>query len=537
MRRYINLVGTFVMKVGDFVAVLLLDKRWLTFALAIVILLLAVATRFLPTTIPDKGLVFDEAYFVPQTESYAVNRYFFDIHPPLGKMFLYLGLTIYNPDAAEKLDPEKLANLVNNYATPLNLEGIRLMPKVFGSLVPVLFFLILIEVLNWRAKTVSLNQYLRRNLLAFLGGIMLVFENTFVVDSRYALLTQILIFFMLLTLLFAFRYVNARQFNRTEIYFALTCFAFGAAGSVKWLALGLAPALVMLLLYKEYATHLQQKSRARAFLSLTSQRVIFAVLAGAIVYLGSFAWHFNQLKTFSPAAYEVSAAYQEELKTGDKKVSFLNKVVEWHKLSDNYSKHVPPLDYGKSDEIGSMWMTWPVMARPINYYWQGGGKAFGFLYLLGNPAVWLASFVGMFVFAALGVGRVFGRNRFRYKHLILLVLFLANWLPFLLIERVMYLYHYIPAMMIGVLLFIVALEDFLLPRLVELRNSLPRRAQIFTSSGLWLLMYVLIVSTILITFVIYSPFTYIREVTYPQWEQRVLLKEWHMKWPGDKEPD
>ncbi len=72
--------------------------------LVMIVLVISMATRFLPPSHPGSGLVFDESYFVPQIESYFVGRYYFDPHPPLGKFFLYLGADMFNPTAEELVD-------------------------------------------------------------------------------------------------------------------------------------------------------------------------------------------------------------------------------------------------------------------------------------------------------------------------------------------------------------------------------------------------------------------------------------------------
>ncbi len=123
-------------------------KRRLPIVFALFLLAMGVLTRLVPPLTPAKGMVFDEAYFLPQAESYAVNRYYFDPHPPLGKELLYLGLRLVNPDAASKLDPEKLANKVDNYTTPLNMEGVRLLPRLIGRRVLTAMRLISISALK-----------------------------------------------------------------------------------------------------------------------------------------------------------------------------------------------------------------------------------------------------------------------------------------------------------------------------------------------------------------------------------------------------
>jgi dolichyl-phosphate-mannose-protein mannosyltransferase len=512
---------------------LLLEKRWLTGFLMLAVLCLGVITRLMPPTTPDKGLVFDESYFVPQAESYAVNRYYFDPHPPLGKFFLYAGIMAVNPDAAEKIDPDKLGNLVNNYKTPLDLNGIRLAPRIFGSLVPVIVFVLVLQFCMWgRAKITNTNQFISINLIAFLAGCMAALDNSLVVESRYALLTQLMLFWMLLSLMFAALYYNATRYDRSEIYFILASFSTGAAVSVKWLALSVVPIVVLIVLFKEWNLIKPRLNKWKPFISTLFQRGLFLALAMGVVYLSVFAWHFEQIKHHSPAANELSEAYQQELKTGEKTVGFMYKVNEWHYFARNYAKGVPALDYTKKDEIGSMWVTWPIMARPINYYWQTDGDGlYGIVYLIGNPLVWALSLLGVLCLSAMGLSRLLGKNNFKTSHLLLILFYFANWLPFALIERVMYLYHYIPAMVVGLLMLAVFIHDFVLPRLRELYN-LGGVWKLVCHPNLKVIVYCLLLISVLGVFLFYAPFTYAKDVSKAEWSQRVLLKEWNMKWPG-----
>jgi dolichyl-phosphate-mannose--protein O-mannosyl transferase len=107
------------------------------------------------------------------------------------------------------VDGEKLGNKVDNYKTPLNINGIRFFPKVFGSLVPILIFLITYEIIgrNRRKAVLDIGRATWKQIVGellspkysvpLLTGMFAALENSFILESRYALLSQILIFFML----------------------------------------------------------------------------------------------------------------------------------------------------------------------------------------------------------------------------------------------------------------------------------------------------------------------------------------------------
>lgn len=512
----------------------------LKYGLLIVIFFLTLATRFFPSTQPVNGLVFDESYFLPQVESYVVNRYFFDIHPPMGKMLMYYSTLLVNPDAAELLDPEQLANKVDNYKSPLNKDGIRLAPKIVGSLIPSLLFLVTYELL-WLGRKKSKEDLERLgveiSLVSFGIGIFGVFANIIVVESRYALLTPFLLTGILLALYLLFKYANAKGQKAIEVYFILASIALGLALGVKWLALSIVPIFGLVILVKEFKKFPSRKKEWLGMASIYLQRFLFLGATALAVYLGLFYWHFNQLKHYSPAAWEVSEAYQEELQTGESKVSFLDKVIEWHQIAVRYSENVPKLDYSKPDEIGSMWATWPLMARPISYYWQTDGDGvYNHVFLIGNPLLWIFSLVGILGLSAVGLTWLFVGSKhveFKLRHFLVILLYFGNWLPFAMISRVMYLYHYIPAYIMGLVAFGLVVHDFLLPRVRNLwTKSLKLDLAKLNLAVFFLGLTTLVL--VMVTFFIYSPFSYLLPLDRDGFYNRVLLKEWHMIWPADK---
>lgn len=532
---------------------------WFKWYLAIAILVMGIVTRVVPALHPSSSQVFDESYFIPQVESYAVNRYYFDPHPPLAKEILYVGMMLFNPDAANKIDADKLANKVENYKDPLDMRGVRFFPEVFGVLVPVLAFLLVYELVNWQKKRNKLIGYL----IPAVAGIMLVLENTFIVESRYALLSQIMIFFMFAAVFSSVKYYKAK---RDLPWLILTAIFFGCAFATKWLGLAVAPAILMLILVKQLhyfgitSIKMGWRKFGRLLRRIAGEVVIISIVT-LTIYLGAYAWHFNQIKYYSPAADEVVASYLDDLKNGTNNTSFLVKFFDAQRLISKYEEYVPKLDYTKSDEIGSMWITWPIMARPIDYYWETDGSGtYGFVFMFGNPAVWLLGLIGILGLTAIGFARLFGKNGFNWMHFTVVLLYFSNWLPYETISRVMYLYHYLPALFVSVLAFAVLCSDFILPRcrdLVqrwdywEIHFGWPKRLQGFRAKftqlkikniqlrsdvvrdwgilGFVLLILIFVVAS----FIYFMPLAYVMPLTKAEFTQRALLKEWNMKWPGN----
>jgi dolichyl-phosphate-mannose--protein O-mannosyl transferase len=269
-----------------------------------------------------------------------------------------------------------------------------------------------------------------------------------------------------------FNYEGKRAYL-LEIAIALSV---GAAVSVKWLALSVVPVVAMLVIVKKVRRHKTSSHRKlELFRNLYNTLVLFLVLPFT-VYLASYYWHFSMIHTYAPAADEVTESFLYDLKNGTDTTPFMTKFWDAQQLNLKYEKYVPKLDLTKKDEIGSMWVTWPLMARPIDYYHEtsDGGETYAFAYMIGNPFVWYVGLLSILVLMGVSVTGILvpelvKRNQIIRKNVLLyfslVMLFLANWLPYALITRVMYLYHYLPAVAFLIIGVGVTMSDLVIPRL------------------------------------------------------------------------
>uniref|UniRef100_A0A8C9Y1I4 Protein O-mannosyl-transferase 1 n=1 Tax=Sander lucioperca TaxID=283035 RepID=A0A8C9Y1I4_SANLU len=152
---------------------------------------LSLWTRLTQLGYPN-AVVFDEVYY-GQFVSLYMKRVFFidDSGPPLGHMILALGAYLGGFDG----------NFVWNrigaeYPSSVSVVGLRLLPAVCGSLCVPLVYLLTLE--------------LRFSHLAALGAaVLLLLENSLIVQSRFMLLESVLIFFLLLAAFSYLRFHNA----------------------------------------------------------------------------------------------------------------------------------------------------------------------------------------------------------------------------------------------------------------------------------------------------------------------------------------
>jgi len=101
----------------------------------------------------------------------------------------------------------------------------------------------------------------------------------------------------------------------------------------------------------------------------------------------------------------------------------------------------------------SPWFTWPIMKHPMSYWVSDPTHpSSGIVLLLGNPLVWWGSLA-----ASLAGWLLFFLRRSRWKAhrdalAILTGAYLLNFLPFAAIQRLMFLYHYLFALVVLCLL-------------------------------------------------------------------------------------
>jgi dolichyl-phosphate-mannose-protein mannosyltransferase len=163
----------------------------------------------------------------------------------------------------------------------------------------------------------------------------------------------------------------------------------------------------------------------------------------------------------------------------------------------------------------SKWYTWPIMKRSV-FYWQGnsgdGTETNAYIYLLGNPFIyWLGSltmiFTILYIIIKLILHKAISRDPNTSKLLLFIIVgFLANWLPFALIGRVMFLYHYEVALIfsiIAITYWVGALQ--------------PKNKKIVS---------IFLVFVTLISFIYWSPLTYGLPLDNDQLKQRMWLPGW-----------
>lgn len=370
---------------------------------------LAFATRFWRLFDPDLR-VWDEVYFQEYASRYLTGSYFFDVHPPLGKLLFALTAWVARVP-------------VDRFANAASVPELRLLSALAGSL--------LIPTVWWLMRELGAS----RKVAAF-GAAVLVLDNALLVQSRFVL-TDILLLWFGIAAVAAFLTARRLAGRGRWVALALAALLAGAAASTKWTgltALGLIGAV-----------WLADSWSARAGWSRFAGEAALLIVVPAAVYLGSFAAHFALLPNDGPGVQAMSPDFAATRRGNatyrpDAHLSFAREVAELHhemmatNLGWNTLQHV----------AASPWYTWPISKHRI-MLWKSAGETNGQVRRIdiqGNPVLWygLLVVIGVFVIAVASRRVAIGAQR---EALLLLGAgYVMNWAPFAFIARPMYLYHY-----------------------------------------------------------------------------------------------
>jgi dolichyl-phosphate-mannose-protein mannosyltransferase len=368
------------------------------------------------------AIVFDEAYFTRFTGYYLSGSYMFDVHPPLGRlMYAALARVLDIPAAA----------LLRGQSEPV----LRILPAAFGvALVPLVYLM--------------LRQLRASRKVATLAAAAIALENALLVDTRLEL-TDIFLIVFGYGAMTAYLAARVRDGRVRFALISLSALLAGCAFSVKWTGAS-AFGLILLAWFMESirAVRVDRRSWRRA-----AREGIAFLLIPAAVYLGTFAIHFAVLTHDGPGAKDMSAQFRRQLAGSGYFNAAAPKLSYWEKLGEVHHA----IKYGNgylqnaSNGGASPWYTWPIMKHPIGL-WEGvatpGEKAA--LVLLGNPFVWWGGMIGVLVGIALFVVRRSAFAGYEYGFLFLLGAVGMNYVPFMAIKRLMYLYHYLFALVLVV---------------------------------------------------------------------------------------
>lgn len=328
---------------------------------------LAFVTRFWGISHPNE-VVFDEVHFGKFASYYLERTYFFDVHPPFGKLlFAFMGWLVgYDGHFHfENIGDSYIVNKVPYVA-------FRAMPAILGALTVSVVYLIM-----WES-----GYTLPACLLA--AGLVLL-DNAHIGQTRLILLDATLVFAMACSLLFYIKFYKQRHnpFSRKWWkWLILTGFALSADISVKYVGLfafvTIGSAVVIdlwdLLDIKRRGGALSLPSFGKHF----GARAIGLVVLPFLFYLFWFQVHFNILNRSGPGDDFMTPEFQETLSdnvmlANSINIEYYDSITMRHKDTKAYLHSHPdkyPLRYddGRVSSQGQQVTGYPF--NDTNNYWQ-----------------------------------------------------------------------------------------------------------------------------------------------------------------------
>lgn len=372
---------------------------WRLIVFLILLLAFSLGIRLFRVTEPQK-YYFDEVYHAVTAKGYAYNNpaAYDPFAPPPEADTAYDWL---HPPLAKLIQAGSIKILGD---TPL---GWRLPSVIFGTaLIGAVFFLakILFDIK-----------------VAIFASVVLAFENLTLVMSRITMNDIFLIFFVLVSLIFATLYIK----NQKMRDLILTSVFLGLSVSTKWTGIYAIALVLMLILWQQF------KSKKLNF------KFLFLLYIPVVFYLASYGQFWLQ---------------------GHSAQQFidLHKQIWWyqnrHDLKHTYG--TTALFCAPEGLAGpKSWCPWILDVRPVYFSYEEYSSKAGYIYALGNPIIFWIGIIAVSYLA----GKFLEEKRWEYA-LVLLGYFIF-WLPWIFSPRILFLYHYLPSLTFLSIALGVALKD------------------------------------------------------------------------------
>ncbi|ELU05738.1 hypothetical protein CAPTEDRAFT_156082 [Capitella teleta] len=309
----------------------------------------ALSTRLFYLDEPN-SIVFDEVHFGRFAAMYSKNTFYFDVHPPLGK--LMLAAAGYWAGFDGQFDFDRIGS---EYSSSVPVWALRFLPALCGSLLVPVSYQLIIELghSSWTA---------------LLASCFLIFDNAILTQSRFMLMEAPLLLFTSITLISYLKFQKANQSCPFSLKWFIWLFSTGVfmtmTVSTKYTGI-YASLLVLILITRDFWRMLPLSTYTQGILwQHFFSRLLFLVVIPSSLYLAVFYLHLGLLNKAGPHDDIMSSAFQSSLQGGLSSitkgqpliVSYGSQVTMRHTHSSkpcwlHSHRHVYPLRY--PDERGS----------------------------------------------------------------------------------------------------------------------------------------------------------------------------------------
>ncbi len=315
-------------------------------------------------------MVFDEVHHSRTAMEFVLGQNPHEwTHPHFAKLMMAAGLMAWGGH----FDPSDGVWQDSGEYPERAVIGWRFPSLVFGALALVVMYALARRLLRHRGA-------------ATLATVFLALDGVFFVQSRTAMTNIYTVFFILLATFGVWRFFEEDRAR----FLALAGLAIGGALSSRWSSL-YAWALLLLALFVHHVWSERRQRGDGSGLPL-ARSIRWAALVLSLFFVLPAAVY---LATYIPFVLQgEQGTYAEKLFSADYGNHGWGKVLSMQ--GDMWRYHSGMKD---THPYNSPWWSWPLVLRPVWYYWRGDGNVTRGIWCIGNVFIWWAS-IPAFVIAA-----------------------------------------------------------------------------------------------------------------------------------------
>ncbi|KAI7907111.1 Dolichyl-phosphate-mannose-protein mannosyltransferase-domain-containing protein [Cokeromyces recurvatus] len=264
--------------------------------ITIVLTLLSFWTRFRKIAL-SKNVVWDEAHFGKFGSHYLNHDFYFDVHPPLGKILVGFSGWLAGYNGSFGFESGAV------YPEHVNFGAMRIFNAFFGAMMVPIAYL----------TCVQMKMTLKASLLA---ATMVLLDNAYLTISRFILLDSMLLFFTCTSLFTLATFHNLRNQSFSTkwwIWLNLTGISLGCVLSVKWVGLFAVAVVGVYTIEDLWNMWGDLQMPKKTYLSHWIARIICLICIPISIYIFSFILHFKLLYKSGPGDAQMSSLFQANL--------------------------------------------------------------------------------------------------------------------------------------------------------------------------------------------------------------------------------
>lgn len=340
---------------------------------------------------------FDEIYFARTAYEYANHLSAYEwVHPPLGKLIQAIPIYFFG-------------------MSPFTY---RMMGNISGILLIVVMYCFAKNIFHCR-------KY------ALLAACLMMFDNFHFAQSRMGTIDTHLVLFILLSYWMMYRYIQLKEdqpWKKKMVPLGLCGLFISCAIATKWTGLFAGLGLAILFFLHFYQTYLK---KGKKWTKEATKTILFCICVFVALPITIYISCYLLFPNVS--IYQVDSI-QSLIDVTGYMFSYHNDLTDTHPFS-------------------SMWYTWPVMLKPVWYYFMEVGNQVQTISGIGNPIVWWTGVIAFFYY-------LIPRKRKKTKEMTFCIIAIScMFFSYLPITRAMFLYHYFPVLPFVMLLVIWLIYD------------------------------------------------------------------------------